>query len=484
MKSKSIYLKNFMFLCGMVLASFLIFGVTFVLLMRGYIIDERKNSLYSTAENVSNLVSSTGISPSNSDLSINIHLLMQITNNNIIITDSSGIVTHCSDGIYCKHIGVQIDSSILNIISAQGEYSGQGTLDGQYDSNHYIVGLPIIAKSSNTTVGYLLLSSDTSVFTEIWRSFATMFIFIGGIVVVISFFIAMLMARWQTAPMREMAIAANNFAHGDFSARVANNDRTDELGELIDSFNSMADSLEMSETLRSDFIANVSHELKTPMTSINGFAEGILDGTIPRDRQDEYLAIISSETKRLSRLVRDMLDASKIQAVDKKKVLADKFDIAEVMRRVLLSAENRITAKGIDVEAEIPDEPVMVRGQEDSIMQVVNNLLDNGIKFSDEGGVIGLAVSKKNGKIYVSIRNTGDTIAPEELPLIFDRFHKTDRSRSLDKDGVGLGLHIVKTLINNHGENIYVKSDNRVTEFLFTLAPAPAGKENSDLSVK
>lgn len=472
MKSRSIYLKNFMFLCGTVLASFLIFGIAFIILMRSYVIDERKDSMYSTASQVNTFISSTGIDSSNEYLNININVLMNITGNNIIIADSDGVITHCSDDFYCEHIGEQIENSVLKTISSQGNFSGQGSLGGLYTTAHYIVGLPIQNKATNEIAGYLILSSDASDFADLWRSFAAMFVFVGIIVVVISFFIAMVMARWQTAPMREMAIAANKFAHGEFSARVAGRNRTDELGELIDSFNGMADALEKSETLRRDFIANVSHELKTPMTSINGFAEGILDGTIPRDRQDEYLGIIASETKRLSRLVRGMLDSSKVQAADRQTVLSDSFDIAEVMRRILLSMENRINAKKLDVEAEIPDEPVKVKGQEDSIMQVVNNLLDNGIKFSDVGGAIGLGISKNNGKIYVSVKNTGDTIPAEELPLIFDRFHKTDRSRSLDKDGVGLGLHIVKTLINNHGENIYVKSENHVTEFLFTLAPA------------
>lgn len=469
MKTKSIYLKNFMFLCGMVLMSFLIFGITFVLLLRNYMIDERKDSMRNTAQQISNFLSAYRFISSD-ELNMQLNIFMKISGNNIIITYTDGEIAYISDNSPYKYIGQYIGGNVLETVESDLDYSGQSTLGGFYSTNHYIVACPLDYIIGGKEV-CLILTYDTSTFVDLWGRFATMFIFVGTIVVAISFFIAMFMAKWQTAPMRTMSVAANKFAHGDFTARVEVGTRFDELGELINSFNAMADALEKSENQRREFIANVSHELKTPMTSINGFAEGILDGTIPEERQEEYLQIIASETKRLSRLVRSMLDSSKIQAMDKEEVLSASFDISEVLRRVLLGNENRINQKNLDVEAEIPDEPVMVRGQEDSIMQVVNNLLDNAIKFADEGGTIGLKLTYKDEKIFIAVKNTGECIAKEELPLIFDRFHKTDKSRSLDKDGVGLGLHIVKMLINNHGENIYVKSENNVTEFLFSLAP-------------
>lgn len=474
MKSRSIYLKNFMFLCGIVIASFLIFGIAFITLMRSYIIEERKDSMNYTAQVIVSKV--VNYSDFGTDkMSIQLNLYMEMSGNHIMIADEYGYITNCSEAYYCEHLGMQVDEGILSTLNSQGEYSGQSTFGGIFDTQQYIVAMPIYKLNVLLNVarlnGYVIVSSDASSFIDLWGNFASMFILVGIIVVVVSFFIAMLMARWQTAPMRQISATANEFAHGDFTARVDGNNRFDELGELIDSFNAMADSIEKSENQRVEFIANISHELKTPMTSINGFAEGILDGTIPKERQDEYLQIIASETKRLSRLVRDMLDTSKVEAMDRDAVLGDVFDLAEIMRRVLLGSEKRINDKKLDVEADIPDEPVVVRGQEDSIMQVVNNLLDNGIKFSDEGGIIGLKVARRGEKVYVTVKNSGEQIPQEELPFIFDRFHKTDRSRGLDKDGVGLGLHIVKMLINNHGENIYVKSENGITEFVFTLTP-------------
>ena len=238
-------------------------------------------------------------------------------------------------------------------------------------------------------------------------------------------------------------------------------------------FNSMADSLEKSEQRRREFVANVSHELKTPMTSIAGFADGILDGTIPPEKEKEYLRIISSETQRLSRLVRKMLDVSRIQSTDTKTLLKKNFDIEEVIVRSLAGLEKKITDRGLDVDVQMPEEPIQVLGDEDGITQVVYNLLDNAAKFADAGSTIGVSLWKQGEKAYVAVRDRGATIPPEELPLVFERFHKTDKSRSQDKDGVGLGLYLVKTIIQNHGEEITVSSRDGLTEFKFSLQIKP-----------
>ena len=275
-------------------------------------------------------------------------------------------------------------------------------------------------------------------------------------------------SKRQSQPLREIAAAARRFALGDFSARVANTGRNDEIGELTESFNMMAEYLEKSEQLRSEFVANLSHELKTPMTTISGFADGILDGTIPKEDEDHYLAIISSETKRLSRLVRQMLEMSRIQSVDKASLLSRSFDFSEVIMRTLLNFETKITERGLDVDAQLPEENMLVRGDEDSYTQVVYNLLDNAIKFAAPGTALGVSLWKQGGKAYVSVSNRGETISPEELPFLFDRFRKADKSRSMDRDGYGLGLAIVKTILNNHGEDVTVTSRDGLTEFIFT----------------
>ncbi len=249
-------------------------------------------------------------------------------------------------------------------------------------------------------------------------------------------------------------------------------DPTDEMGALIDSFNKMADSLENAEERRSEFIANISHELRTPMTTISGFAEGLLDGTIPPEDEKKYLRAISDETKRLSRLVRDMLDVSQLRnrAADPTKRID--FDVTELTLQTLLSFESRATKKNLDVDPQLPDNHIMVHADKDAITQVIYNLLDNAVKFASPGSCITVRIYKDNGKAYVSVRDYGETIPPDDLPFIFDRFHKSDRSRSLDKDGVGLGLYLVKSIINSHDEDIAVTSRDGMTEFVFTLTLA------------
>ena len=183
----------------------------------------------------------------------------------------------------------------------------------------------------------------------------------------------------------------------------------------------------------------------------------------------EYIAIISSETKRLNRLVRGMLEMSRVQDSNSTEVLNKSFDITEVIRIAILSLEKKITDKGLDVDVQLPEEAVVVRGDGDSMTQVVYNLIDNAAKFADSGTEIRIAVWKREMKVFVSVENKGNTISKEDLPRIFDRFHKADKSRSMDRDGVGLGLYIVKTIINRHKEDIYVSSDNGITRFTFTL---------------
>ena len=225
------------------------------------------------------------------------------------------------------------------------------------------------------------------------------------------------------------------------------------------------------EEMKSDFTNNITHELKTPMTTIAGYTDGILDGTIPPENEKQYLRIIANESRRLSRLVRRMLDLSRLQSAENV-TAQEQFDVSEVMLRVLVSLENKINARHLDVDTQLPDGPVLVWGDPDAITQVCYNLLDNAIKFSAEGSTMGLSITAKGGKAHVAVRNHGDTIPPDELAMIFDRFHKSDKSRSVDREGVGLGLYIVKTILNNHKENISVTSQDGVTEFVFTLTLA------------
>lgn len=470
---KSIYFKNFVMTAMLVILSFFILGTSIVILGRSFALNEKRESIATNAVEVSKAASAFC---ENGDLNawylrLIISSLARSTGNHIFITDTRGIVVSSSDmEVVSPYIGKQVSSSVMEELHRTGQFQRLTTLDNFYNERpYYVVALPIVVKYNDVLIGYIFVGSDCTAIIDAWGTASTIFVTTAAIIMMLALILSYYTSKRQSEPLNEMAAAARRFAHGDFSARVADEGRQDEIGALTESFNTMAESLERSEQLRSEFVANLSHELKTPMTTIAGFADGILDGTIPKEEQDKYLATISSETKRLSRLVRQMLEMSRIQTVDTSALLNRSFNLSEVIMRTLLTFENKITQHSLDVDAQLPEESIIVRGDEDSITQVVYNLLDNAIKFSHSGTTLGISLWKQGGKAYVSIKNHGETISPQELPFIFDRFHKTDKSRGLDRDGVGLGLAIVKTILNNHDEDISVTSKDGVTEFIFTV---------------
>jgi len=469
---KSIYFKNFVMTAMLVVISFFILGTSIVILGRNFALNQKRDSIaLSASEGSKTAAAFCEDGDLNSwYLRLIISSLAKSTGNQIFITDTQGIVVSSSDmDIVSPYIGKKMSLSIMEELYKNGKFQKLTTLDNFYNERpYYVVALPIVINETGTLVGYIFVGSDCTEIVEAWGTASTVFITTAAIIMLLAVILSYYTSKRQSGPLLEMASAARRFAHGDFSARVADEGREDEIGELTESFNMMAESLEKSEQLRSEFIANLSHELKTPMTTISGFADGILDGTIPKDEQDRYLATISSETKRLSRLVRQMLQMSRIQSVDTPALLGRSFNLSEVIMRTLLTFEGKITQNGLDVDAQFPEESILVRGDEDSLTQVVYNLLDNAIKFSETGTTLGISLWKQGGKAFVSIKNHGETISSQELPFIFDRFHKTDKSRSLDRDGVGLGLSIVKTILNNHNEDVSVSSKDGVTEFIFT----------------
>ena len=474
---KTLFFKNLISTYFLLILSLALFGGVFASWSYRYILNENREEMANLAGETAHTVAAfSGRYPLNDfTMSMTLSILCGPTDYEILLADRDGDVVSCSeDPSYCTHRGAVLPEDFLESLSQSGSsVSGITSLSGVYPGEKYIVAVPVMSEgNSNVLVGYVTVSSDPSLMSEMWRKSSGMLFFVALTVLGVAFVVSFITTKRTTMPINEMTQTVRKFARGDFSSRV-DIDNEDEIGELADSFNLMADSLERSENLRREFIANVSHELKTPMTTISGFADGLLDGTIPGEKAPEYLAVISSETRRLSRLVRNMLDASQLSAKETAEVRKSSFDLTEVAVQTLLSLEQKITARNLDVDAEIPEEPIITLGDRDSITQVIYNLLDNAAKFAHEGSTIKLSVYKQSGRAYVSVENRGETIAEEELPLIFDRFHKTDKSRNADKDGVGLGLYIVKTVLDNHKEDIFVTSSNGVTRFTFTLTVAP-----------
>ena len=269
-------------------------------------------------------------------------------------------------------------------------------------------------------------------------------------------------------PLKSMTKAAKKFADGDFSERVVVSGK-DEIAELGAAFNNMAESLDNLEKMRNSFLANVSHDLRTPMTTISGFIDGITSGAIPEDQHEHYLGVISAEVHRLSRLVSQLLDLSRIESGDRKFSFSD-FDIAEIARLIIISFERSIEDKALDVEFLTDEDSVFAFADKDAIHQVLYNLVHNAIKFASKSGKFRISINKAEAKkIRVSVYDEGQVISKEDKARIFERFYKTDKSRGLDKNGVGLGLYISKTIIDAHREEIGVESNELGTEFWFTL---------------
>ena len=479
---KTMYGRQFATMAGMVLLSFLMLGASFATLSYQYTIREKKDVLERNAGYIASFTSAYihanpgYITASGSEawrapeFQAYISTIALVTDTHIFVSTNNGLILYGTDGLgeLSALEGRTLPSQLAAAVS-EGAYMGMTNLGGLYSAARYLVGLPI-ATSEGFIQGLVLVSCDASNISGMWKDLSAIFLVTAGAVVLIAAIISSMTSMRQAKPMKEIAAAARQFGHGKLDVRVDVGSRRDEVGELAESFNAMAESLSKSEQRRTEFIANVSHELKTPMTTIAGFADGILDGTIPPEKEQEYLRIISSETRRLSRLVRSMLDLSRLQSDER--AAQQQFDMSETLVRTLLSLENKVNDKHLEVDMDLPEEEVPVWGDQDAITQVCYNLLDNAIKFSREGGTLGVSVSVKGSKGYVSISNQGDTIPPEELSLIFDRFHKTDHSRSVDRDGVGLGLYIVKTILNSHKENITCTSEDGVTKFTFTLTRA------------
>ncbi len=473
---KSIYLRNFVATAIMVSICFLIIAFSFVGIGRTVVIHEHRDDMVKIAQEVSRTASAIAQTDSLNSwvLAMSISAIANSTGNHVFITNPAGQIIACSDRApLCSHIGQTVPGELMEELALNSHVDQLSDLGGMYEDARFVVATEVDSAGSGELLGYVFVTNDVDTVLSTWSAFMTIAAIVSIIVFCAALLVSLAYSKWMARPLDDIAAASRKFARGDFSVRVRQtDDPTDEMGALIDSFNKMADSLEQAENHRSEFIANISHELRTPMTTIAGFADGILDGTIPPEDQEKYLRSIRDETRRLSRLVRDMLGVSQARATASDPSRRTVFDLTELLLQTLLSFEGRATKKDLDVDPQFPENHIMVRADKDAMTQVIYNLLDNAVKFASPGSCLVLRLYKDNGKAYVSVKDFGETIPPDDLPYIFDRFHKSDRSRSLDKDGVGLGLYLVKAIINSHDEDIAVRSEDGWTEFVFTLTLA------------
>lgn len=325
-----------------------------------------------------------------------------------------------------------------------------------------------VERPNEKPVDYYLLATTSAVDIDSFSK--NLFICFGIIAASITLLTSVLFfitTRKITRPFTEMSKKTENFFKGDYSQRLPIED-TEEFSRLALSFNEMANTIEKNETTHKNFIANVSHELRTPMTTIGGFIDGILDGTIPKDEQKHYMELVSDEIRRLSRLVKTMLNISKFEA-NEMQINYENVDITDMSIKTILMFEKRINEKQVNVEG-LDSPKVVISADKDLLSQLFYNIIENAVKFVSECGIITISISQTEKYAIISLKNTGEGLSEDEIPKIFKRFYKTDESRSADATGIGLGLSIVRSIINLHNGTIAVKSvKDEYTEFVIEL---------------
>ncbi|MBR6524608.1 MAG: HAMP domain-containing protein [Clostridia bacterium] len=284
------------------------------------------------------------------------------------------------------------------------------------------------------------------------------------------------LTRQTTRPLTYMAKAAGEMANGNFSAR-APLEGSSEICELAAAFNTMAEQLSTLEESRRDFVANVSHELRSPITSIQGFAQGMLDGTIPEEERTRYLQVVVDETHRLSKLINGLLNLSRMEN-EQLALNCTIFDINELIRRVIISRIPQIEEKELEINADLPDDALYVLADQDQIEQVIINLTDNAIKFSPAGGTVTLRVRANGKQVVCTVQDEGSGVLPQDAPHIFERFYKADKAHTVGK-GTGLGLAISRKIMEKHGQTIRLVSGDHGAIFEITLENARKGTQES-----
>ena len=337
------------------------------------------------------------------------------------------------------------------------------------DGNDYFtVGVPFVQASM--VLGAVFMQTPAQV---IEAGAAGLLLPVSGVAAAVSLFaglVLFLILRQVLRPLNRLTDAARAMAEGDFAVRVPQEKSTREVEELSAAFNSMADELSQVEDSRREFVANVSHELRSPITAISGYIEGMRDGVIPPEEQDKYLAIVSDESKRLSHLIGELLALSRLERDDAALDCTD-FDICDLLERVFLRRTGDLEKHGMDIDCDFDPEPCFVHADMARIDQVLVNLIDNAIKFTPDGGLITLRVRAESGLCTVTVQDNGVGVLPEDRPRVFERFFTADRAHTSGK-GTGLGLSICQRILEMHGQKIRLLDTDAGAAFAFTLEMA------------
>ncbi|MBQ9307590.1 MAG: HAMP domain-containing histidine kinase [Clostridia bacterium] len=367
--------------------------------------------------------------------------------------------------------GEEISDGLSRVLGGE-EVSVRVTVNG---SPTFTVGVPFMRNGQ--VLGAVLIRTRAQVIEGGITDIALPLILVVACLTVASAIAIFFAVRTLMKPLKTLTGAARAISDGDFSVRVPEKGQYRETEELTHAFNTMADRISSNEASRREFVANVSHELRSPITSISGFVTGMLDGTIPEEKHAEYLKIVEGETRRLTKLISDLLALSRLEREDAMLTCTD-FDICELFRQAVIRRVSDLEKKQMDLVCDFAEESCMVHADRDRIEQVIVNLLDNAIKFTPEGGNITLCVRREGDRCRMEVRDSGIGIASEDRDRIFERFFTVDRAHTSGK-GTGLGLSICQRILQMHGESIRLLDTEEGAAFAFYL-PAGHGKDRTD----
>ena len=474
--SKSFFYKYFLLCASITTISITIISIIFTIFAGSYFKKQEKDLLELNLKNISDFIKTMSddiIFINNNDnlnsliLSSMYNYISHYNNYEIFFVNNKKRTIFCTQKEQPRpHKIYSISEEIYNYMDNNNIFSEFGNLNNVYKCSTYTVGKKQISSNGND-VGYIFISKPSTDYYNYINTIFTIFIISAIIIIFISYIIVYMISKKMIDPLRKISQITRSISNGEFTSKLEVYEYRG-IRELSMSINNMSKSLLDIEKMRQSFIANVSHELRTPMTSIIGFIDGILDNTIPREKQHYYLNIVSQEVKRLSRLVKSMLNLSRIESGELS-LNIEYLDIMELSSRIIFTFEEQIKQKNLDIKG-LSINKYFIYADKDLIYQAIYNLIENAIKFSNQNGYIELNFNEENQYTIINIKNSGKGLSKEQIPNIFDRFYKTDKSRGIDKDGVGLGLNIVKTIIKKHDGEIMVKSvENQYTNFLFSL---------------
>ncbi|HOE56681.1 MAG TPA: HAMP domain-containing sensor histidine kinase [Bacillota bacterium] len=453
-----------------IIIGFAILALTLLKIFDRYFIENRKELLYEQGRKVAREAASVLYlgNPDSKSLINDLQVLDKFLNAHIWVVNGEGTVIAVSGSREDSLLGRRVSEEKLCILAKGESIEARGNFEGMLSEPSLTVGYPVFVNgrfSGGVLVHASLLEIQGNL-REIYR--LTLWAILVSVAV--AYGILYIQIRRISDPLREISEAARVIAGGEFQRRL-DIKTGDEIEELGRSFNNMAESLEKIEENRRNLIANISHDLRSPMTSIRGFIEGIVDGTIPEDRREHYLSIVLEESKRLIEITNELLELSNIQQ-GRLEIREEAFELNETIRKKFIAYEKRITEKKLNVTFSICEERIMAMSDKGLIERVLSNLLDNAVKFTPEMGSIEIRTLSKEGSITVEIKNTGESINSKELTKVWERFYKGDASRGLYKGGYGLGLSIVKEIISQLNEKIWVSGGEGYVVFAFTVKKA------------